>query len=108
MAAAKFLPPLLCLVSEATHHGSGSPSFTEFMAAHGRTYQPGTDEYAQRLALFEKRVAEVEEHNAVPGQLWTKGINKLADRTDTELAQLRGYRRQARPGPTAQQPFELL
>jgi cathepsin L len=61
--------------------------------------------------LFEKRVAEVQEHNAVPGRLWTKGINKLADRTARELKALRGYRHQASKSPgTAppQRPFGLV
>jgi cathepsin L len=117
MAAAKFASLLLFVISQAKassprtglSSGLAQPSFSDFIAAHGRTYQPGSDEYAQRLALFEKRVAEVQEHNAVPGQLWAKGINKLADRTDSELAALRGYRRQARAGGReARQPFELM
>lgn len=114
MAAAKFTSLLLCVVSEALgaslDDSSLVPSFAEFMVTHGRTYQPGTSEYAQRLALFEERVAQVHAQNAVPGQLWTAGINKLADRTDMELAQLRGYRHQARSSSSssAQQPFELL
>lgn len=113
MASAKVAPLLfLFCVPEVTSSLAPSlPSFPEFIATHGRTYQLGTEEYKQRLALFEKRVAEVQEHNAVPGRLWTKGINKLADRTASELKALRGYSHQARKSPgTAppQRPFGLV
>mmetsp|Transcript_135300 Transcript_135300/g.234097 ORF Transcript_135300/g.234097 Transcript_135300/m.234097 type:complete len:399 (+) Transcript_135300:82-1278(+) len=68
------------------------PSFTSFIAKHSRTYTPGTDEYKSRQALFEKRVAEVKRHNSQRNQPWTASVNHLADRTEEELSQLRGWK----------------
>mmetsp|Transcript_10421 Transcript_10421/g.22061 ORF Transcript_10421/g.22061 Transcript_10421/m.22061 type:complete len:433 (-) Transcript_10421:171-1469(-) len=75
----------------------GVASFEEFVKVHGRNYQPGTEDYKARQALFEERLAWVESHNSQPGRLWTAAVNKLADQTNEELAQLRGYNRFARP-----------
>jgi cathepsin L len=66
-------------------------AFEAYTRGHGRTY--GSEEYQARLALFQQRVAEIESHNSRPGRLWQASVNKLTDRTDEELARLRGYRR---------------
>jgi len=74
------------------------PSFTSFIAKHSRTYTLGTDEYKSRQALFEKRVAEVKRHNSQRNQPWTASVNQLTDRTEEELAQLRGWKGFANSG----------
>jgi len=74
-----------------------SPAFANFIQEHGRTYRRGSREYEARQALFDARVAQLERHNSRPSRLWTAGINHLTDRTDEELAQLRGWRGVAAP-----------
>jgi len=71
--------------------------FVSFISRYGRTYRHGTREYEERFKLFNKRAAEVEAHNSRKGQLWTAEINALSDRTESELAQLRGWRGGALP-----------
>jgi len=71
---------------------SGDAQFAAFVQKHARDYQVDSEEYAMRLAHFNRRVADVEAHNAQPDRLWTAGVNVLADRTPAELAMLRGYR----------------
>lgn len=73
--------------------GAMPQTFAEFMATFGKSYVPGSEEYKAREALFHKRRAEVEQHNKVPGQLWTMAVNTLADNTPEELKRLRGYKR---------------
>lgn len=67
-------------------------AFEAFKSQHGRNYEHNSPEHHQRLLLFSQRSAEVEQQNARPGHLWTAGINAFSDRTDSELAQLRGWR----------------
>merc|ERR1719458_302882 len=67
-------------------------AFEDFKVQHGRNYEADSAEHHQRLALFSQRFVEVEQQNARPGRLWTAGINAFSDRTDVELAQLRGWR----------------
>jgi len=82
-------------------------AFEAFKTQHGRTYgRADSPEHQRRLALFSQRLAEVERHNAGPRRLWTAGVNVFSDRTDSELAQLRGWRGGAtkdrgRSGPSA-------
>eukprot|EP00418_Pyrodinium_bahamense_P068948 CAMPEP_0179080254 /NCGR_PEP_ID=MMETSP0796-20121207/36057_1 /TAXON_ID=73915 /ORGANISM="Pyrodinium bahamense, Strain pbaha01" /LENGTH=410 /DNA_ID=CAMNT_0020777603 /DNA_START=63 /DNA_END=1295 /DNA_ORIENTATION=+ len=93
------------LVSE--HEGPNRAAFHDFMQQHGRQFAPGSEEYHQRLALFARRAAEVEAHNAKPGRLWTAGINWLSDRTDAELMQLHGWRGAAAPAAEAGRAYSL-
>lgn len=72
-------------------------AFEEFARRHGKQYTQGSSEYARRLALFERAAAEVERQNAQPQRLWSAALNRLADRTDEELAALRGYQHGAHP-----------
>jgi len=67
-------------------------AFEAFKTQHGRNYEHDSPEHHERLALFSRRFAEVEQQNARPRRLWTAGINAFSDRTDSELAQLRGWR----------------
>lgn len=81
-------------------------SFQEYASRFGKVYVKGSDEYKQRLGLFQSRVQHIEAHNSKPNQLWTAGLNHLTDRTEEELAQLRGYRRGAQAPAAA--PMMLL
>jgi len=60
---------------------SGDAQFAAFVQKHARDYQVDSEEYAMRLAHFNRRVADVEAHNAQPDRLWTAGVNVLADRS---------------------------
>jgi len=66
--------------------------FKAFMKKHGRKYKVGTEEYHTRVSLFQQRLEEIQQLNQRPHRLWTAGINRLADRTDQELRNLRGWR----------------
>eukprot|EP00408_Alexandrium_pacificum_P019147 CAMPEP_0171209144 /NCGR_PEP_ID=MMETSP0790-20130122/28446_1 /TAXON_ID=2925 /ORGANISM="Alexandrium catenella, Strain OF101" /LENGTH=302 /DNA_ID=CAMNT_0011674749 /DNA_START=77 /DNA_END=983 /DNA_ORIENTATION=- len=70
--------------------GDHADAFHNYMQFHSRGYQRGSDEYHQRLALFIQRRSEMEAQNSRRGRLWTAGINALSDRTEAELAELRG------------------
>jgi cathepsin L len=72
--------------------------FQSFMQKHGHRYAVGTQEYEKRMALFQRRLQEVHRLNSRPNRLWTAGINRLSDRSDTELLSLRGWRGGAAPG----------
>lgn len=74
-----------------THH----KRFQDYIEKHGRTYQPGTDEYAHRFALFRERVTTIDSHNNKTDRSWSAVVNHLTDRTDAELRKLRGYKRRA-------------
>eukprot|EP00413_Alexandrium_margalefii_P025324 CAMPEP_0204575522 /NCGR_PEP_ID=MMETSP0661-20131031/41243_1 /ASSEMBLY_ACC=CAM_ASM_000606 /TAXON_ID=109239 /ORGANISM="Alexandrium margalefi, Strain AMGDE01CS-322" /LENGTH=168 /DNA_ID=CAMNT_0051584163 /DNA_START=85 /DNA_END=588 /DNA_ORIENTATION=+ len=79
--------------------GPDHAAFHSFMQRYGRGYEHDSDEYHQRLALFSRRAAEAEAHNAAqPRRLWTAGVNRLSDRTEAELSQLRGWRGAAARG----------
>mmetsp|Transcript_134425 Transcript_134425/g.287591 ORF Transcript_134425/g.287591 Transcript_134425/m.287591 type:complete len:428 (+) Transcript_134425:102-1385(+) len=84
-------PPL-----DAASHKLRTPAserkFAAFVGQHGRAYRRGSREFEERLALFHQRSWEVEQHNSRPNRLWTAGLNKLSDRTELELRQLRGWR----------------
>jgi len=77
--------------------GAASSSFEEYIRLHDRSYLPGSAEYQRRRLLFEQSVAKVERQNAQPHRMWSAAVNKLADRTDEELAALKGYSRDSRP-----------
>jgi cathepsin L len=66
--------------------------FQIFMQKHGHRYAHGTREYEKRMALFQERLWEVNRLNSRTHRLWTAGINRLSDRTEEELASLRGWR----------------
>jgi len=68
-------------------------SFNEFKVKHGRDYKHGDEEHEMRKALFRDRLAEVQAHNANPGNLWKKGISHFSDRTEAERKAVLGYKR---------------
>jgi len=76
---------------------ANTATFDSFIEKHGRSYKQGTDEYEHRLALFQQRESEAATHNIKPNRRWTAGVNKLADWTETELVQLRGWDGSVRP-----------
>jgi len=65
--------------------------FESFIEEHARTYQQGTSEFEERRYLYETRLANAERHNSNPDRLYSKGVNKLWDWTDSELKTLRGW-----------------
>lgn len=67
-------------------------AFRTFVAQHKKSYEIGSEEYARRRALFEARLAQVEAHNARPGQTWQADTLRFADWTDSERERLRGWR----------------
>jgi len=67
------------------------PTFESFLELHGRTYQEGSAEFAERKALYQQRKADSELHNSAPERMWTAGVNKLWDWTEAELKTLRGW-----------------
>lgn len=82
-------------------------TFGNFIADFRRTYEAGSDEYNMRAAIFQRRLADIEAHNA-GGSSWKKGINFLTDRTADELSQLNGYKRWMRKSAQAMQPSSFL
>eukprot|EP00747_Dinoflagellata_sp_TGD_P163639 gnl/TRDRNA2_/TRDRNA2_182517_c0_seq1.p1 gnl/TRDRNA2_/TRDRNA2_182517_c0~~gnl/TRDRNA2_/TRDRNA2_182517_c0_seq1.p1 ORF type:complete len:479 (+),score=66.97 gnl/TRDRNA2_/TRDRNA2_182517_c0_seq1:57-1493(+) len=73
-----------------------SLTFESFIQKYQRTYVLGTNEYAMRRELYQKRAAEIEEQNCRHSS-WKATINRLADWTDDELSALRGWRGARRP-----------
>lgn len=68
-----------------------SASFDEYAKAYARSY--GSLERFERRSLFEARSSRVRQHNARPERLWSAGVNHFTDRTDDELARVKGWRR---------------
>jgi len=71
--------------------GKELPPFESFIELHERSYQEGSAEFAERKALYQERKADSEMHNSNPDRLWTAGVNKLWDWTESELKTLRGW-----------------
>jgi len=72
-------------------HHAREEAFETYLQRYGRSYGKGSEEYAHRFALYSQRAADAEKHNAKTGRLWTAAAGPLADRTETELAELRGW-----------------
>jgi len=89
-------------------------AYVSYAAQHGRAAAPGSPDFEERRALYERRAALVAEHNGRPDRRWNAGLNHLSDRTDEELAQLRGWRgfasrsRGGKAGPAQVAPQALL
>lgn len=85
--------------------------FDTFIRRFNRSFSEGSEEYSSRLRLFENRRQAVAKHNCESGKLWRAAVNHLADRTDGELAALRGWSSNARPEGVSRrgpQPTQLL
>jgi len=72
-------------------------TFESFVEMHGRSYSTGSSEFEERRALYQTRLVSAEEHNSQPNRLWTAGVNKLWDWTESELKTLRGWDGSAKP-----------
>jgi len=83
------VPPFTTVRSNSD--ASSHVSFDAFVATHGHAYVVGTPAYEMRRARFEERVALVRLQNSKHGR-WTAAINHFADRTDSELKRLHGWR----------------
>lgn len=66
--------------------------FDAFIAQHGRLYGRGGAEYQMRQQMYLRAVEKVRTQNSKPDALWKAGLNHFADRTEEELARLRGRR----------------
>lgn len=94
------LPVLTVLVCSSGVAGSAVASsvqdpaedYHSFVSHYKRPFSHDTKEFEDRRVLFNQRVAQVRALNERPNKLWTAGINALTDRTEEELAQLRGWR----------------
>lgn len=76
---------------EGTECGTPGMTFPEFIQKFDRGYEAGSQDYAEREALFAARSTHVEEHNCQQKGPWKATVNHLADWTDVELQQLRGH-----------------
>mmetsp|Transcript_97013 Transcript_97013/g.274100 ORF Transcript_97013/g.274100 Transcript_97013/m.274100 type:complete len:378 (-) Transcript_97013:116-1249(-) len=72
-------------------------SFESFVQVYSRSYVAGSAEYAERQELYERRREVARLHNSQSDRLYTQGVNKLWDWTDSELQQLRGWDGSVRP-----------
>jgi cathepsin L len=70
--------------------------FSEFVHEFGRTYAPGSTDYAMREALFLKRVESHRRHNCETEAEWKVGVNHLSDWTEAELQGLLGHKSPSR------------
>lgn len=59
-------------------------TFVNWVAKHGKQYLT-KEEYLLRKALFELRLAMIEENNAQTNQTWFMKLNAFADMTQEEL-----------------------
>lgn len=92
-----FIQKAMMSTKGASVASSAPAEFQAFMKKHGHAYAVGSQEYEKRIELFQQRLEEVNRLNARTEKLWTAAINRLSDRTDTELASLRGWRGGAVP-----------
>jgi len=78
--------------SEQLNCGGVALNFEDFVQKYERQYSPGSEEYAQRQALFESRVDHITSHNCAE-EPWKAQVNHLIDWTEEELQSLRGYKK---------------
>jgi len=67
-------------------------SFAAYKADFARSYAQSGSEHTMREEIFNQRKAEIIAHNSA-GRSWRKGFNQFTDRTDEEMAAMRGYKR---------------
>jgi cathepsin L len=75
---------------QLTSRTNAAHVFNHYKSQFGREYE--AEEHSLREQIFHKRLAEIQAHNT-QHRTWRAGVNHLTDRTDTELLQMRGYRR---------------
>jgi cathepsin L len=99
------------VLSMTLSHAPKMHSFASFISLYGRTYTKGSEEYEMRHAIYKLRVHQIHRHNKHTKRRWNAGVNHLSDRTDAELAELRGLRavKSGRvPGAVNAHPAALL
>lgn len=89
---------LLVLAPSVSGGLGGLPSFASFIAGQRRTYKKGTPDYEMRRAIYARRLRKIQQHNSNPHRRWNAEVNHMTDRTDDELAELRGLRVFSRKG----------
>lgn len=67
--------------------------FKQFVREYGKVYTSSEEETFRRR-VFNANLKHVLHHNSQPGLTWKMGINHLSDRTQSELAALRGYKKE--------------
>lgn len=67
--------------------------FESYVEQFQREYLHESDEYNKRFAIFQEHWDGIQAHNAKPNRLWTAGFNHLTDRSHSELASMRGWRK---------------
>jgi hypothetical protein len=75
--------------------------FNNFITEHRRSYVQGSKEYDDRRQIFESRTKAIKTHNSKSARLWNAAVNHLSDRTESELARLRGLRPLRATGQTS-------
>ena len=69
-----------------------SSEFLDFVSKYDRVYG-NPEERALRSRIFERNLAKIRSINSNPNYTWTAGVNHLADRSNDEMANLKGYSR---------------
>lgn len=96
---------LAFLVTASAHMRRGNPqkaklslssyTFDHFIQDFDRSYKKGTEEYRNRLALFQAsltRIHEVNTKNKVENRGWTSGIHPFMDWSKEERKVMNGYK----------------
>lgn len=91
LVAAALVPSLEAVRTLSQTSASGYEAFRSEFGVE-RAVLSGTEAYLARVALFERRQAEVKRHNAQPGITWTAAVNKFADFTEAEFQAMLGHR----------------
>eukprot|EP00927_Polykrikos_kofoidii_P045278 TRINITY_DN3920_c0_g1_i1.p1 TRINITY_DN3920_c0_g1~~TRINITY_DN3920_c0_g1_i1.p1 ORF type:complete len:766 (+),score=156.20 TRINITY_DN3920_c0_g1_i1:301-2298(+) len=81
-------------------------SFDDFIAKYNRTYKRQSSEYDRRFKLYKQSLDDIRAQNEHPDALWVAGVNAFADRSQEELAKLRG-RRGPRGGDGGHNPSSI-
>lgn len=78
------------------------PTFEEYARAQGLSHPPS--EQAERKAIYEANLREIQAQNAKEGRLWTAAVNHLTGLTKAEREQFKGYMKTTGPKPGASPP----
>jgi len=98
VAVVAVLALCLAVVSAKKHFGgpkahelTASYTFEQYQRDFRKQYR-SVAEHDRRAKNFARSLKEAVEHNAKPGMMYKKGVNKFSDWDDIELARLRGGR----------------
>ena len=70
---------------------AGDYQFIDFVSQYGRSFAT-VAEFEFRSAVFQEKIAQIEEHNRSGLHTHTLGINEFTDRTDAEMKKMLGYK----------------